>query len=253
MDFLETLTINRSPETKRVLESLYLNHFKEYNNKDIDFLFLKWKEKGLGPRTIKKLLTIFKAWYEDTYREPANLKYYNFKIEREEPKEIKAFTKEQARKLLDYLKLEDNFYLAILIGLHTGARIGEAFSLQWSDIDWNSKKITIRRSKNGVVKNGVTRTLRMTKELEEALQKASRDSTTILKSFDINKRLAIVCRNLEIPVLSYHKMRHTFASLGLNAGVPVKEISKILGHKKVSTTLDIYWQSQKEIEIDFVP
>jgi integrase len=38
----------------------------------------------------------------------------------------------------------------------------------------------------------------------------------------------------------FHDLRHTAASLMLNNGVPVLVVSKILGHSKTSTTLDIY-------------
>jgi len=40
--------------------------------------------------------------------------------------------------------------------------------------------------------------------------------------------------------IRFHDLRHTAASLMLNHGVPVLVVSKILGHSKVSTTLDIY-------------
>ncbi len=40
--------------------------------------------------------------------------------------------------------------------------------------------------------------------------------------------------------IRFHDLRHTAASLMLNNGVPVIVVSKILGHSKTSTTLDIY-------------
>ncbi len=40
--------------------------------------------------------------------------------------------------------------------------------------------------------------------------------------------------------IRFHDLRHTAASLMLNNGVPVLVVSKILGHSKASTTLDIY-------------
>ena len=43
-----------------------------------------------------------------------------------------------------------------------------------------------------------------------------------------------------IPRIRFHDLRHTAASLMLNHGVPVIVVSKILGHAKPSTTLDIY-------------
>ena len=40
--------------------------------------------------------------------------------------------------------------------------------------------------------------------------------------------------------IRFHDLRHTAASLMLNHGVPALVVSKILGHSKPSTTLDIY-------------
>jgi integrase len=55
------------------------------------------------------------------------------------------------------------------------------------------------------------------------------------------KRLETIVRAGEtLPDLRPHDLRHTAASLMLRRGVPVEVVSKILGHSKVSITLDIY-------------
>ena len=43
-----------------------------------------------------------------------------------------------------------------------------------------------------------------------------------------------------LPKYRFHDLRHTAASIMLNRGVPALVVSKILGHSKPSTTLDIY-------------
>ena len=48
--------------------------------------------------------------------------------------------------------------------------------------------------------------------------------------------------------IRFHDLRHTAASLMLNHGVPVLVVSKILGHAKVSTTLDIYGHLINEMQ-----
>lgn len=54
-------------------------------------------------------------------------------------------------------------------------------------------------------------------------------------------RLEIIVRAGErLPALSPHDLRHTAATLMLRRGVPVEVVSRILGHSKVSVTLDIY-------------
>ncbi len=42
------------------------------------------------------------------------------------------------------------------------------------------------------------------------------------------------------PKFKFHGLRHTYASLCAAAGIDVAEVSRNLGHSKVTTTLDIY-------------
>lgn len=44
----------------------------------------------------------------------------------------------------------------------------------------------------------------------------------------------------KLPTISPHDLRHTFATLALRRGVPVEVVSKVLGHARVSITLDVY-------------
>ncbi len=37
-----------------------------------------------------------------------------------------------------------------------------------------------------------------------------------------------------------HQLRHSFATIAFEADVPIKSVQEILGHKQLSTTMDIY-------------
>jgi integrase len=39
---------------------------------------------------------------------------------------------------------------------------------------------------------------------------------------------------------TFHDLRHTFASTALAEGVPISEVSRWLGHKSITTTVDLY-------------
>lgn len=43
-----------------------------------------------------------------------------------------------------------------------------------------------------------------------------------------------------LPRISFHQLRHTWATLALEEGIPLKVVSEILGHAKISITGDIY-------------
>jgi integrase len=51
-----------------------------------------------------------------------------------------------------------------------------------------------------------------------------------------------------LPEIRFHDLRHTAARLMLNHGVPVIIVSRMLGHSKVSITLDIYGHLMPEIQ-----
>ena len=59
------------------------------------------------------------------------------------------------------------------------------------------------------------------------------------------------CRDekLLLPEIHLHGLRHTFATLMISLGYDVVTISKMLGHSKVSVTLDVYSHALKENEV----
>lgn len=49
-----------------------------------------------------------------------------------------------------------------------------------------------------------------------------------------------ICKKANVPPISYHALRHTFATLLLEQGCPLEQVSKLLGHTSVMTTFNIY-------------
>lgn len=56
----------------------------------------------------------------------------------------------------------------------------------------------------------------------------------------LSRRFATLVRQTSLPEIRLHDLRHTWASLALQAGVPVKVVSEILGHASVTITYDTY-------------
>jgi len=48
------------------------------------------------------------------------------------------------------------------------------------------------------------------------------------------------------PPLTFHGMRHTFATIGLDAGVDVLYVAELLGHSSPAITQNIYQHSRKD-------
>ena len=185
--------------------------------------------------------------------------------------EIKLF-KEQA--VCKYKTGNDRYIYGLPISLiiYTGLRCGEVAALQWSDIDFENKKIYIR--KNIVTTYDYEDTERKTRKVNLQastktsegrtipLIKSAEDILNSIKSkyqevnpdgFIINNSDKMVhvdtlsdsytniakTAGIENP-LGIHTLRHTFASLIIKKGVDIKIVSDILGHKDVSFTYNIY-------------
>ena len=61
-------------------------------------------------------------------------------------------------------------------------------------------------------------------------------------------RMKVLCEKANIPVISFHALRHTHASILLHAGVSIASIAKRLGHANTTTTQEVYLHIIKELE-----
>lgn len=55
-----------------------------------------------------------------------------------------------------------------------------------------------------------------------------------------NAALERICARNSLPRISMHDLRHIFATILIEQGMPLEEISKVMGHKSPSTTFEIY-------------
>ncbi len=176
----------------------------------------------------------------------------------EGPRSIKAWTKEERDKVLEVAKaLDIELHDMILFTLHTGVRKGEMQALKSGDIDLIHSRILIRQSKNGR-----PRTIPMSVEVEELLQSGyivGEEDEQIFSQKDPNDKLARVCYAAGVRVLTWHGLRHTFATIALEAAfkqgsnISPRTIQQILGHTKFSTTVDLYWScTHEDLDLGFL-
>lgn len=187
--------------------------------------------------------------------------------------EMHILTNDEAERLLKEAKISSyNWYLAIMLGIYAGLRIGEIFGLKWDCVDFDAKCIHIRRTlvttKSGSLMQDSTKTLRSTRSvllpdnLLVAL-KAQHLSCTIQKqkcdnySFEFvickenglnltpNHFSSHVFKNLLLAAgidkpVRVHDLRHTHATWLVESGVDIKTVSERLGHATTRITLDTY-------------
>lgn len=169
--------------------------------------------------------------------------------------------------------------------LQTGLRTGELIGLKWSDIDFENRTMTIRRSmeyRYGVgewrigepkSKSGY-RTIPLTEEAIRILklQKEKNNEIKVIpfewsefvflcrkgtpvKNSTYDSALFKICDKAGIPRFSMHILRHTFATRCIEGGMRPKTLQKILGHSNISITMNLYvhvTENEKHKEIDLV-
>ena len=190
---------------------------------------------------------------------------------RPESKEMVALSQQQSLQLLDLLE-ESPLRLPVFLALTTGMRRGELLGLKWGDIDWGRGVVSIKRalkqSRRGLEleKPKTARSARtialppvaieelrshkaIQAERRMRLGKAYNDMGLVLAGPDgafirpdalSSNFAAFIRRHPELPKVRFHDLRHTHASLLLQAGEHAKVVSERLGHSSVAFTLDTY-------------
>jgi integrase len=174
---------------------------------------------------------------------------------------VLTLTREEIVKLKATCEAEDqDMYLALMLALCTGMRRGEVFGLQWQDVDLIKGRLTVSRSYKGPTKTGKSRIIPISSELEEILlaicpiKSYNRSKKLVVVTFDPNPRLRRMARMAGIREdFTFHTLRHTFATLALEAGRSPKLVSLVLGHASLATTLSIYWNTCGEtLDMEFL-
>ena len=212
-----------------------------------------WENHGLKPGTIRVLANILKKYIEWETGEVVKLK-----VSRAQQQEVKAWTREEAKKAIEACRhLDPEFYPILMFALNTGMRKGEIFGLHYRDVDFVRGKIKVQRSYDGPTKNGKSRVIPMTDAVALLMEKGypvGQDTEKLFKEMDVNYKLTRLCKWAEVSRIPFHGLRHTFASFLLEDGVSPKKVQKLLGHSHVSTTVDLYWHTEDEdIDLNGLP
>ncbi|MEG1923434.1 MAG: tyrosine-type recombinase/integrase [Clostridia bacterium] len=230
--------------------------------------------KPLAANTINLIVTVIKnaiARAEDAGIIDSNA---CMKIQRPKrtEKEVKAFTVKEQRRIVEVITLRNKIAdIGIMICLYIGIRLGEVLSLRWENVDLRNKTLTINSTvariklENGKYENYYTtapkthhsnRTiplpenivilLKITKKSSKSKFVVSNEDGTSITTRGYQSRLKTIEKIANVSNLSFHSLRHTFATRALESGMDIKTLSEILGHKSPGVTLDRYVHSMEE-------
>ena len=258
-------TIYGRPATVRAKLSLFNNHIAPYVRAQqlpdfIDRIMGHWKEADLSAGTIKTLFCVLKDFVKFAWKQDIDTKRLNFIHfgDRVKPQNrIKAWTKEQVKTAMieSWDASDPEFHYILTVALGTGMRKGELFALTWDDVDLLNGEITVSKSLNtetgeiGPTKTKQTRTIQMSNQVAKVFERCytpGKGGERCFRAFNPNQKLKALCKKNDLPVISFHDLRHTFASTCLEKGMSPKWVSETLGHAKLSTTFDVYWQTFRQ-------
>ena len=168
----------------------------------------------------------------------------------------------QLNRFLEVIQCEPYWHDFFYVEVMTGLRRGEICGIKWSDIDFNEGTLCIKRSVSTKEGGGVSigeaktdagvRTIIMPPSVATLLWKKRSDAinewvfphytnpSDPLHPSSAYKKLKTLLKRLELPLLRFHDLRHTFATQATDGGVDPKTLAGILGHTDASFTLDTY-------------
>jgi len=245
---------------------------------EIQSAFNSMSKSGLAPATIIKCRNVLNGAYDQAVK--TRLLRYNpvqaTKPPRGSPPEIDILTVEQQQKFMQTARgnrLESFF----LTALGTGMRRGELIALTWDCVDFEKKTIMVKASAGRVQTpetggttwvvdttktNAGRRNIPLVDSLIPVLQDHQEQQNmerkfagsvwagnnlvfstgigTYIEPRNISRELNKILDRADLPPISIHALRHTFASRLLESGVHIKVVQEILGHADAALTLNTY-------------
>ncbi len=228
---------------------------------------------GLSARTVRYIHTVLSAALDQAVKEGYIL--VNPAAATTQPrhvkKEITPLSTDQVKQFLQDIK-DDWLYPVFITALGTGLRRGELLGLKWDVVDLETGAALIKRELvqvKGKVRleeytktKGSTRTIALPdmviRELKKLRGKQKQDRLLLGPAYQDNdyvfcwpdgsyirpdyvyNRLKTLLNEHGLPSIRFHDLRHTFATMLLEAGEHPKVVSEMLGHSSITITLDIY-------------
>lgn len=179
---------------------------------------------------------------------------------RDFPLQKKILTPKEEKRMLEGI-VGQPWEAVILFEATLGLRRCEACGLDWSDVDWRKGRVHIQRGAHYV--NGKTVEYPPKTELSDRWLKIPRFALERLRKIRGNRKKGRIrgdlspiqiagyykryCLKHNLPYVPMTQLRHTWATISLEGGASIEDISVALGHSSIDTCLQHYLQSFNSI------
>jgi site-specific recombinase XerD len=222
-----------------------LNWFRERRGEDItpqdiDRKLSELADEGRKPATLNRYRALVSLVYSLAMRNgkvtvnPARL----VRLRQENNARARFLDEQEEAKLRKviarhYPERERDFDLAV----HTGMRRGEQYGLWWENVDLKRGLLTIPRSKHGEKRHIPINSVA---HVALTIMREQRDDSGFVckpLKWDTRGWFAEAVRKAEIADFHWHDLRHTFASRLVMAGVDLRTVQELMGHKTIAMTV----------------
>lgn len=222
----------------------------------------------LSTKTVNDILIILGLIFAFA-EEEHELNLPKITLVREEKKEVRVLSECEQSRLVDYLLNEMDIYrFGTLMALYTGIRIGELCALLWEDITDSSVVInkTMQRLKGEDGRTAIIvdspksesskRVIPLPEFLLPYVQQFRKHGGYVIDGGKsghseprvMQQRFRKMANDVGLENVTFHTLRHTFATRCVEAGFDVKTLSEVLGHADVKTTLNRYVHPSFELK-----
>ena len=234
------------------------------------------KSSGLSPKTVSDIMSLIRNILQFAANKgiylPCDGKMISVK---QSPKPMRILNQNEQVKLCRYLYAElTPCNVAILLCLFTGLRIGEVCALKWEDISFEEQTIYIHQTMQRIQNtscncpktkiiitapksNCSIRHIPLTNTLLNILSDykqttagyfLTNSSVRYIEPRTLQNHFKTVLKKCSIEDANFHSLRHTFATLCIEAGFDTKSLSEILGHASINITMNRYVHPSMELK-----
>lgn len=203
----------------------------------------EWRNELAKPNTRQRRATANRVW--TVLRAALNLAYQNEQVASDHAwRKVKPFPKtdaprqrwltvEEAKKLL--AACDGDFRNLVEAALHTGCRYGELIAARVEDFAHNNGSLHIRESKSGkprdvILTEAGTAFFQRLSQGRERGEVILRNGKRPWRKSEQARPMAAAVAEAKLPAISFHGLRHTWASLAVMNGTPLLVVAKNLGH-----------------------